>query len=59
MLGIILDLIVGVLLLYMAKGNATLKKISIFNNFSFRVCLMLLGGLLIGFSLGDFLLVIR
>jgi len=54
-----LNLIVGLLLLYMAKGNATLKKISIFNNFSFRVCLMLLGGLLIGFSLGDFLLVIR
>ena len=59
MLDITLNLVVGILLLYLAKGNETLKKIKIFNNFSFRVCLMMLGGLLIGFSLGDLLIWLR
>ncbi len=56
MLDITLNLLVGILLLYLAKGNEALKKIRIFNNFSFRVCLMMLGGLLLGFALGDFLI---
>ena len=56
MLDITLNLLVGILLLYLAKGNEALKKITIFNNFSFRVCLMMLGGLLLGFALGDFLI---
>ena len=59
MLDITLNLVVGILLLYLAKGNETLKKIKIFNNFSFRVCLMMLGGLLLGFALGDFLIWLR
>ena len=59
MLDITLNLVVGILLLYLAKGNETLKKIKIFNNFSFRVCLMMLGGLLIGFALGDLLVWLR
>ena len=59
MLDITLNLIVGILLLYLAKGNEALKKITIFNNFSFRVCLMMLGGLLLGFALGDFLIWLR
>ena len=59
MLGITLNLEVGIMLLYLAKGNDTLKKIKIFNNFSFRVCLMMLGGLLLGFALGDFLIWLR
>ena len=59
MLGITLNLVVGILLLYLAKGNDTLKKIKIFNNFSFRVCLMMLGGLLLGFALGDLLIWLR
>ena len=56
MLDITLNLLVGILLLYLAKGNEALKKIRIFNNFSVRVCLMMLGGLLLGFALGDFLI---
>ena len=59
MLDITLNLVVGILLLYLAKGNEALKKIKIFNNFSFRVCLMMLGGLLLGFALGDFLMWLR
>ncbi|MAK16424.1 MAG: hypothetical protein CMQ70_00455 [Gammaproteobacteria bacterium] len=59
MLDIILNLVVGILLLFLAKGNAALKKIRIFNNFSFRVCLMMMGGLVIGFALGDFLIWLR
>ena len=59
MLDITLNIVVGILLLYLAKGNETLKKIKIFNNFSFRVCLMMLGGLLLGFALGDFLIWLR
>jgi hypothetical protein len=59
MLDITLNLVVGILLLYLAKGNEALKKIRIFNNFSFRVCLMMLGGLLLGFALGDFLIWLR
>ena len=59
MLDITLNLVVGILLLYLAKGNEALKKITIFNNFSFRVCLMMLGGLLLGFALGDFLIWLR
>ena len=59
MLDITLNLVVGILLLYLAKGNDVLKKITIFNNFSFRVCLMMLGGLLLGFALGDFLIWLR
>ncbi len=59
MFGITLNLVAGILLLYLAKGNEALKKIRIFNNFSFRVCLMLLGGLLLGFALGDFLIWLR
>ena len=59
MLDITLNLVVGILLLYLAKGNETLKKIKIFNNFSFRVCLMMLGGLLLGFALGDLLIWVR
>ena len=59
MLDITLNLVVGILLLYLAKGNETLKKIKIFNNFSFRVCLMMLGGLLLGFALGDLLIRLR
>ncbi len=59
MLDITLNLVVGILLLYLAKGNETLKKIKIFNNFSVRVCLMMLGGLLIGFALGDLLIWLR
>ena len=59
MLDITLNLVVGILLLYLAKGNEALKKIRIFNNFSFRVCLMMLGGLLLGFALGDFLIWMR
>ena len=59
MLDITLNLVVGILLLYLAKGNEALKKIKIFNNFSFRVCLMMLGGLLLGFALGDFLIWLR
>ncbi len=59
MLDITLNLVVGILLLYLAKGNETLKKIKIFNNFSFRVCLMMLGGLLLGFALGDLLIWLR
>ena len=59
MLEITLNLVVGILLLYLAKGNEALKKIRIFNNFSFRVCLMMLGGLLLGFALGDFLIWLR
>ena len=59
MLDITLNLVVGILLLYLAKGNEVLKKIKIFNNFSFRVCLMMLGGLLLGFALGDFLIWMR
>ena len=59
MLDITLNLVVGILLLYLAKGNEVLKKIRIFNNFSFRVCLMMLGGLLLGFALGDFLIWLR
>ena len=59
MLDITLNLLVGILLLYLAKGNEALKKITIFNNFSFRVCLMMLGGLLLGFALGDFLIWLR
>ena len=59
MLGITLNLVVGILLLYLAKGNEVLKKIKIFNNFSFRVCLMMLGGLLLGFALGDILVWLR
>lgn len=59
MLDITLNLVVGILLLYLAKGNEALKKIKIFNNFSFRVCLMMLGGLLLGFALGDFLIWMR
>ena len=59
MLDITLNLVVGILLLYLAKGNETLKKIKIFNNFSFRVCLMMLGGLLLGFALGDILVWLR
>ena len=55
MLDITLNLVVGILLLYLAKGNETLKKIKIFNNFSFRVCLMMLGGLA-RFALGEFFL---
>ena len=59
MLDITLNLVVGILPLYLAKGNETLKKIKIFNNFSFRVCLMMLGGLLLGFALGDLLIWLR
>ena len=59
MLDITLNLVVGILLLYLAKGNEALKKIKIFKNFSFRVCLMMLGGLLLGFALGDFLILLR
>ena len=59
MLDITLNLVVGILLLYLAKGNEALKKIKIFNNFSFRVCLMMMGGLVIGFALGDFLIWLR
>ena len=59
MLDITLNLVLGILLLYLAKGNETLKKIKIFNNFSFRVCLMMLGGLLLGFALGDLLIWLR
>lgn len=59
MLDITLNLVFGILLLYLAKGNEALKKITIFNNFSFRVCLMMLGGLVIGFALGDFLIWLR
>ena len=59
MLETTLNLVVGILLLYLAKGNEVLKKITIFNNFSFRVCLMMLGGLLLGFALGDFLIWLR
>ncbi len=59
MLDITLNLVVGILLLYLAKGNEALKKITIFNNFSFRVCLMMMGGLVIGFALGDFLIWLR
>ena len=59
MLDITLNLVIGFLLLYLAKGNEALKKIKIFNNFSFRVCLMMLGGLVIGFALGDFLIWLR
>ena len=59
MLEITLNLVVGILLLYLAKGNDVLKKIRIFNNFSFRVCLMMSGGLLLGFALGDFLIWLR
>lgn len=59
MLEITLNLVVGILLIYLAKGNEALKKIRIFNNFSFRVCLMMLGGLLLGFALGDFLIWLR
>ena len=59
MLDITLNLVVGILLLYLAKGSETLKKIKIFNNFSFRVCLMMLGGLLLGFALGDLLVWLR
>ena len=59
MLDITLNLLVGILLLYLAKGNEALKKIRIFNNFSFRVCLMMMGGLVIGFALGDFLIWLR
>ena len=59
MLDVTLNLVVGILLLYLAKGNETLKKIKIFNNFSFRVCLMMLGGLLLGFALGDLLIWLR
>ena len=59
MLDITLNLVIGFLLLYLAKGNEALKKITIFNNFSFRVCLMMLGGLVIGFALGDFLIWLR
>ena len=59
MLDITLNLVVGILLLYLAKGNEALKKIKIFNNFSFRVCLMMLGGLLLGFALGDLLIWLR
>ena len=59
MLDITLNLVLGILLLYLAKGNEALKKIKIFNNFSFRVCLMMLGGLLLGFALGDFLIWMR
>ena len=59
MLDITLNLVVGILLLYLARGNEVLKKIKIFNNFSFRVCLMMLGGLLLGFALGDFLIWLR
>ena len=59
MLDITLNLVVGILLLYLARGNETLKKIKIFNNFSFRVCLMMLGGLLLGFALGDLLIWLR
>ena len=59
MLDITLNLVVGILLLFLAKGNEALKKIKIFNNFSFRVCLMMLGGLLLGFALGDFLIWLR
>ena len=59
MLEITLNLVVGILLLYLAKGNEALKKITIFKNFSFRVCLMMLGGLLLGFALGDFLIWMR
>ena len=59
MLEITLNLVVGILLLYLAKGNDVLKKITIFNNFSFRVCLMMLGGLLLGFALGDLLIWLR
>tara|TARA_Y100000992_G_scaffold265526_1_gene202938 strand:- start:54 stop:236 length:183 start_codon:yes stop_codon:yes gene_type:complete len=59
MLDIILNLVVGILLLFLAKGNEALKKIRIFNNFSFRVCLMMMGGLVIGFALGDFLIWLR
>ena len=59
MLDITLNLVVGILLLYLAKSNEALKKITIFNNFSFRVCLMMLGGLLLGFALGDFLIWLR
>ena len=59
MLDITLNLLVGILLLYLAKGNEALKKITIFNNFSFKVCLMMLGGLLLGFALGDFLIWLR
>ena len=59
MLDITINLVVGILLLYLAKGNEALKKIKIFNNFSFRVCLMMLGGLLLGFALGDLLIWLR
>ena len=59
MLDITLNLVVGILLLYLAKGNEALKKNTIFNNFSFRVCLMMMGGLVIGFALGDFLIWLR
>ena len=59
MLDITLNLVVGILLLFLAKGNEALKKIRIFNNFSFRVCLMMMGGLVIGFALGDFLIWLR
>ena len=59
MLDITLNLVVGILLLYLAKGNEALKKIKIFNNFSFRDCLIMLGGLLLGFALGDFLIWLR
>ena len=59
MLDIILNLVVGILLLFLAKANEALKKIRIFNNFSFRVCLMMMGGLVIGFALGDFIIWLR
>ena len=59
MLDITLNLVVGILLLYLAKGNEAKKKIKIFNNFYFRVCLMMLGGLLLGFALGDLLIWLR
>ena len=56
---IIINFFVGVLFLYFAKGNEFTSESAFLNHFSTRVILMLIGGLLLGFALGDFLLWVR
>lgn len=54
--GIVINALIGVFCLYLAKGTQFTKKSLFLNHFSTRVILMLIGGLLLGFALGDLLI---
>ncbi len=57
--GIIINTLIGLFFLFLAKGTQFTKKSLFLSHFSTRVILMLIGGLLLGFALGDFLLWLR